>query len=96
MAKMTPAQAQDLLNGPATTPPFGETTNFDNPETNAMFVVPTIIVALVLTTVALSVRIYTRRIITRTMGWDDCRSPCSESIYSYAYLKVQTHLFWHG
>lgn len=61
-----------LLNGPAGTPPAGVQSNFDNPANLNTIIYLTKTIALTLTTVAIFIRIYTRHVIIRSLGYDDC------------------------
>jgi hypothetical protein len=54
-------------------PPPGVIPNFEHPESRGNQVVVTIAVLLPLATLVLSLRLYTRRMIVRTMGSDDCK-----------------------
>jgi len=62
-----------LLNGPAMKPPQGVKPNFHSHDTIANYILPTDAVLLTLSTIALVLRIYTRRFITRSMALDDCK-----------------------
>jgi hypothetical protein len=72
MGGLTPEELQQLLNGPALTPPPGVTSNFDHPETLAVYVVPTIALALSFSTLAIAARIIARRLSRNFIGWEDC------------------------
>ena len=76
---LTPEQShaafQALLNGPAGLPPAGVLPNFENPPRNlASIFHVTAALTLSFTTVAVVVRIYTKRCLLRSMGYEDCRS----------------------
>ena len=76
---LTPSQShaaiQALLNGPAVLPPAGVLSNFENPPKN-LFSVFLAIAALTLSfaTVAVVIRVYTKRCLIRSIGYEDCRS----------------------
>ena len=76
---LTPEQShaalQTLLNGPAGLPPAGILPNFQNPPQNLASVFRVIAaLALGFATVAVVIRIYTKRCLIRSMGYEDCRS----------------------
>ena len=64
-----------LLDGPGARPPNGQTSDFDSPEDVSVYAIPVIVTSLCLTTLAVGMRIYTRRFILRFVSWDDCK-PC--------------------
>lgn len=72
----TPIQLQQeleaLLNGPAGTPPAGVQPNFDDPANLNTIIYITKTIALTLTTLAVLIRVYTRHVLIRSMGHDDC------------------------
>ena len=60
---------------PAMKPPQGYHTDFANPNHDGSNAVQTIVVMSVLTgvtVVVLSLRLYSKFLVTRTPGWDDC------------------------
>lgn len=68
---------QTLLDSPALVPPGGVKPNFVNPPNlNTVFYV-TILSCLVLPTVVLAVRLYTKACIIRKVVLEDCTSPSS-------------------
>ena len=76
---LTPEQSQaafqTLLNGPAGLPPAGVLPNFENPPQNLASVFRvTAALALSFATVAVVIRVYTKRCLIRSMGYEDCRS----------------------
>ena len=82
MAVPTPSPAVDqaqiaiqkLLDGPARPPPAGVIPNFDNPKEILKTVFHAVLgVELFLTTCAVIMRIYTKRILLRSMGYEDCK-----------------------
>ena len=76
----TPEQLQvkleARLNGPAGTPPFGVRPNFDNPPNRDVVLHTTTAVFLTFTSLAVLIRIYTRRVLIRSVGYDDCKRLC--------------------
>ena len=72
----TPKQIQQeleaLLNGPASTPPAGMQPKFDDPPNLNTIIYVTKTIALTLTTLAVFIRVYTRHVLIRSMGYDDC------------------------
>ena len=78
MAAPTPSPAidqsqQKLFDGPARPPPAGVVSNFDNPQNLETSFRVTIGLALGFATVAVIIRIYTKHILLRTMGFEDCK-----------------------
>lgn len=63
----------DLSKIPAMKPPPGVTPNFINPPSigNTIIVVNVVFLTLMLGFVIL--RIYTKGVLTRSLGWDDCK-----------------------
>ncbi|KAL9577510.1 MAG: hypothetical protein Q9212_006315, partial [Teloschistes hypoglaucus] len=56
---------------PLASPPPGVIPNFVNPESHAYQLVITVAVCLALVVIAVSMRLYTKHFITKSMGWDD-------------------------
>jgi hypothetical protein len=75
MSALSPEVIQALLNGPGLAPPPGEVPNLKDPpnERTTMIVVNT--VYLVLTTVAIFIRMYTKGFIARRVEVEDCKYP---------------------
>ena len=76
---LTPEQSyaalQTLLNGPAGVPPAGVLPNFENPQQNLALIFRfTTALTLGFATVAVVIRVYTKRCLIRSMGYEDCRS----------------------
>lgn len=65
--------AQQLQNAPALKPPPGVRPNFVNPPSYESTIVALEGVFLALMLIALSVRVYVRTRITKSIGWDDCK-----------------------
>lgn len=62
----------DLSKIPAMKPPPGEIPNFVDPPSigNAIIIVNVVFLALMLGFV--TVRVYTKGVLSRSLGWDDC------------------------
>lgn len=70
--EQTHAALERLLNGPAGSPPDGTIPNFDNPPQNLIDVVyVTAVLGLSFATLAVAIRIYTKHILLRSMGYED-------------------------
>lgn len=54
-------------------PPPGYTADFHRTNHNAAIFIVVSLVGLVLAVAFVAMRIYTKAILTRSMGWDDCR-----------------------
>lgn len=65
-------ELEALLNGPASAPPPGVQSNFDDPANLNTIIYITKRLALTLTTLAVFIRVYTRHVLIRSMGYDDC------------------------
>ena len=57
---------------PAVAPPPGQVSNFVNPESQQPAMIAVCTVVIVLTTVFVTVRLYSTARITRSMGGEDC------------------------
>lgn len=68
----TPEYVQKLLNGPAMAAPAGAHHNFVNPESLNDWFILTIVLCLVVSTLAVSARVYTKLWIMKKIGWEDC------------------------
>ena len=82
---LTPAALQALLEGAAMTPPSGENSNFVDPPTfnTAMLVVD--VLFLVLATLTVFIRMYTKIFINRKAHLEDCES-------NYSFLSYRNNL----
>ena len=70
----TPAPQQpDLSKIPAVPAPGGEVSNFDNPDNKITATLVLISVCLAIMTIMMLVRIYTRTVVKKSMGLDDCQ-----------------------
>ncbi|TVY39056.1 Satratoxin biosynthesis SC1 cluster protein [Lachnellula occidentalis] len=70
--QLPPAALNAILNGPALEPPQGVVPNFNSHDTLAVYILPTVLSGLALSTVFLILRIYTKYFITRSVLWEDC------------------------
>jgi hypothetical protein len=61
-----------ILDSPAASTPDGEAPNFIDPPNLHVQIYVTLVLCLVLTTVTLAARIYTKAYIIRSLDWDDC------------------------
>jgi hypothetical protein len=72
---MDQSQLEALLDGPASAPPHGQTSNLDNPteyvEVSYFVLAFTIMVA----TPAVAIRMYSRMRITKNVDIADCKQP---------------------
>ena len=66
------AALENLLNGPAAPPPPGITPNLDNPPNQKVALHIVAILTISFSTCAVIIRIYTKRFVLRTMGYEDC------------------------
>ena len=85
----------DLSKTPAAPPPPGVTPNFDNPE-GSEYEIYSISIALCLTaTLTLMGRLYTRAVILRAVGLDDCKC-CQwwDSRYMELMLGSSRAMYW--
>ena len=58
-------------------PPEGIEANFDAPNTNGTVYIVIAVIGMLLATLFTLVRIYTKAILTRSLGWDDCKASLS-------------------
>ena len=70
---------QMLLNGPALTPPPGVISNFHNPPNLDVYIHLTLTLCLVLASLAFFTRMYTKMVLLRFVGYEDCK--CSACIF---------------
>jgi hypothetical protein len=59
-------------------PPPGVIPNFEHPESQVYRLVITIAILLPVTTLVLFLRVYTKRVIVRNFGTDDCKLLCCQ------------------
>ena len=85
-----------LLNGPAGTPPADTKPNFDDPASLDTIIYITKTITLTLTTLAVFIRIYTRRFLLRSVGYDDCMLlyPCWFELKHSNALKDTCIIAW--
>ena len=69
---------QMLLDGPAGTPPAGVVPNFASPPNLHIYINLTISLCFIFATLACFIRMYTRMVLLRSVGYDDCE--CSGCI----------------
>ncbi|KAL6715492.1 hypothetical protein ACLMJK_006453 [Lecanora helva] len=67
----TPEQLQELLDGPAQKPPVGVVPNFKNSSTLAEYLILTLVLSLIIATLSLLFRIYTKAFILRSINFED-------------------------
>lgn len=87
-------QVQMILRGPAMAPPPGIEPNFVDPQSLYQYHVLTIVLTVAISTLALVMRIYTKRCIIRKVGAEDCMSPFLSRAASLELMNAQTHRFW--
>jgi len=71
MSQYTPEEIQALLDGPGLAPPDGQESDFNSPDSIAIVVFIAAGLGLGLTTVALTIRVYTKAVIVKRFGWED-------------------------
>ena len=70
---ITLAELEALLNGPAVKPPPGVLSNFDNPPNQDTVALTIGNLLIIFASLAVLIRIYTRRVLLRSVGCDDCK-----------------------
>ncbi len=100
-----PTRATPSVRGghitPAMQPPPGFTSNFVDPETRSYLVKTAAIISPIISGLFLTLRLYTRVFITRTLGWDDytcvmamlCAIGFSGTQWNLAHNGLGTHLW---
>ncbi|TVY17219.1 Satratoxin biosynthesis SC1 cluster protein 4 [Lachnellula arida] len=68
---LSPDVLNAILNGPALDPPKGVTPNFHSHDSLAIYILPTVLVGLSISTVFLILRIYTKYFIIRSVSLED-------------------------
>lgn len=76
------AELEALLNGPAGAPPPGIRPNFDNPPNLDIVVHLSFAICITFSGLAVLIRIYTRYVLLRSIGYDDRKGFCSLSLGS--------------
>ncbi|KAL8637703.1 MAG: hypothetical protein Q9228_005053 [Teloschistes exilis] len=76
-----------LAKYPLASPPPGVIPNFVNPESHAYQLIITVAVCLALVVIAVSMRLYTKQFITKSMGWDD------STFYNPAIFVIKLSIF---
>ena len=80
-------------------PPPGIEANFNAPNTNGTAIIIVAVIGVFLATVFTAVRIYTKGIMTRSLGWDDCKNPLfssSSSSSSSSFLPKEAEGMGRG
>lgn len=72
MSSLTPAEIQELLNGPGLTPPPGIIPNFINPTNETGTNIAANTICLAIATICLFIRMYTKVFLVK-YGWEDCK-----------------------
>ncbi|KAI1858057.1 uncharacterized protein JN550_012879 [Neoarthrinium moseri] len=70
-SKLTPAQLQAVLNGPALKPPEDVTPNFDNPPNDNALAYTALSVCLAVATITMGIRLYSRVVKVRKLRIED-------------------------
>lgn len=68
------ATLEQLLEGPGLEPPPGVLPNFIHPQSQSAANLACNITCLIVATICVAIRVYTRFVITRSHGWEDCES----------------------
>ena len=71
-AQISSQQLEELLNGPAGSPPPGITPNFEDPANLNKAVILTLTLCLTFATLAMLMRIYTKLFLIRSWDYEDC------------------------
>ena len=64
----------DLSDYPGMIPPPGVIPNFDNPYSRGETYTVVATIIMVATVIFVTCKLYTKSLITRKLGWDDCKS----------------------
>lgn len=78
---------------PAATPPEGVLVNFENPPSNAPIIYIVMTTCLVIVTLLVAVRLYTRAFITKPLWWDDCKYGYSCALELDPWFMLCFHSF---
>lgn len=68
----TPEQVQALLNGPARAPPAGVPPNLENPPNLNHYLIITLVLCVLFSTLAVLIRMYTKFFLIRSVAYEDC------------------------
>lgn len=68
----TPEQLETLLDGPAVTPPAGLIPSLDNPPNIDTICYLTFSLCVSFASLAVIIRIYTKRVLIRSIAYEDC------------------------
>ena len=71
-ASLTPAQLNDLLDGPAGKPPAGVDSNTQNPENLESVIITVLVVTMSITVLAVTTRLYSKIRVMHSFGLEDC------------------------
>ena len=71
---LAPEVLQSLLDGPAGQPPSGVIPNFQDPPNLNVLVIITIALCVSSATIAVLIRIYTKRFLLGSLAYEDCKS----------------------
>ena len=77
---LTPGEIQRLLNGPAIAPPAGSTSKLEDPPNMDTVCYLTLYLCLGCATLAVIMRIYTKRFLVHAIAYEDCE--CRKSIFA--------------
>lgn len=91
---LTPEQTQELLDGPAGTPPAGVSPNFENPPNLHVVLILTLTLALVFGTLAVIMRTHTKLLIIRSFVYEDCKFSPYFSIGCHSHLLDAILIGW--
>lgn len=72
MADLSPEKLEALLNGPAQAPPAGITSQLDNPPNHRAASSAVLITCLIVTSIAVAMRLYTKVRVIRKLDIADC------------------------
>jgi hypothetical protein len=78
------ADIQQLLNGPAMTPPLGEKSNFVDPSNMKAGYIIDVVVCLAVSTIVVCMRLWTKSRLIRQVTLEDCEFPLRFATYSTA------------
>lgn len=88
-AEQLQAEFQAVLNGPAASPPAGVTPNFNDPPNLDRAVAVVLTLCIFLSTVAVLLRLYTKKFLIRSWAYEDCETPIS-SLPKFAVSLILT------